>query len=277
MIRYGLDLIANTAEWVGPKGKLGHFTKSRMACRNCHLDSGLRPFGNSWLDTFQLYPQYRAREGGVQSLADRINACFSHPLQSKPLPIDGKEMKAMLMYYRWIGRGRQVLWKDPDNRLVQIKFLDRASDPKAGENIFRARCAQCHGEHGEGKLRPDGVAFVFPPLWGKESYMQGASMSRVSVLARFVRGNMPLGATAESPLLSEEEAWDVAAYVDSQARPAWSSKPPYTILDEKPFDYPIGPYADTFPVSQHLYGPFQPIIDYWKARDKPVVAQPTGI
>jgi thiosulfate dehydrogenase len=277
LIRYGLDLVANTADWIGPRGKLKHLSKSRMACRNCHLDSGMRPFGNSWLDTFQLYPQYRAREGGVQSLADRINTCLEHPLQGKPLPVDGREMKAMLMYFRWIGRGRTVLWNDPDNRLAGIRFLDRPANPKAGEKIFSDRCSQCHGPDGQGKLRPDGAAFIFPPLWGKESFMQGASMSRISVLARFVKTNMPLGATADQPFISEEEAWDVAAFVDSQNRPGWSSKPPYVVVDEKPFDYPIGPYGDAFPVSQHLFGPFTPIIDFWKSRSKPEVAAPTGI
>jgi thiosulfate dehydrogenase len=31
---------------------------------------------------------------------------------------------------------------------------------------------------------------------------------------------MPLGATYESPLLTDEESWDLAAYVNSLARPS---------------------------------------------------------
>jgi thiosulfate dehydrogenase len=277
LIRYGQDLIANTADWIGPKGRLKHLTKSRMACRNCHLDSGQRPLGNSWLDTYQLYPEYRAREGRLQTLAERINLCFEHPLQSKPLPLESKEMRALLSYYRWIGKNRPVLWADPDNRLPQLRYLDRAASPELGKKLFMARCSKCHGEEGQGKLRADGAAFVFPPLWGDESYMKGASLSRVSTLARFIRANMPLGATGENPLVSEEEAWDLAAFVNSRERPDWSSKVPFPRLEEKPFDYPVGPYADDFPESQHLYGPFQPILDWLKAKKKPVVVDSTGI
>jgi thiosulfate dehydrogenase len=280
LIRYGMELLSNTAEWIGPKGKLKPYAskaKSRMACRNCHLDVGQRPFGNSWLDTQGLYPQYRSREGEVQTLAERVNACLQHPLQGPPLEENGKEMKAILSYYKWIARGRADLETDPDTRLVKLPFLSRASDPKKGGEIFKVRCAHCHGEHGEGKPRADGIAFIFPPLWGKESYMVGSSMSRVSLLARFIKGNMPLGATADRPLLADEDAWDVAAFVNSQPHPKWAGKALFPSLSEKPFDFPTGPFADPYSLEQHLYGPYPPIIDYWKARNQTSATDSMGI
>jgi thiosulfate dehydrogenase len=280
LVRYGMELLANTAEWIGPRGKLKPFARkarSRMACRNCHLDVGQRPFGNSWLDTQGLYPQYRSREGEVQTLAERVNACIQHPLQGPALPENGREMKAILSYYKWIARGRPNLETDPDTRLFKLAYLSRAADPQKGAEIFKVRCAHCHGESGQGKLRADETAYVFPPLWGKESFMIGSSMSRTSLLARFIKANMPLGAIADRPLLSDEDAWDVAAFVNSQPHPPWAGKALFPSLSEKPFDFPAGPYADPFPLEQHRLGPFQPIIDYWKARNHSSATDSMGI
>ena len=213
-----------------------------------------------------MYPQYRAREGEVQTLAERVNACLEHPLQGTALPENGREMKAILLYYKWISRGRADLTSDPDTRLIKLDFLNRAADPKRGSEVFENRCARCHGEQGEGKLRNDEVEYVFLATLGKESYMMGSSMSRVSVLARFIRANMPLGATAERPLLPEEDAWDVAAFINSQPHPNWAGTSLFPSLSEKPFDFAMGPYGDPFPAEQHLYGPYLPIINLWKGR-----------
>jgi thiosulfate dehydrogenase len=268
IIKYGFELLANTAEWIGPNGKIKAYAGNRMACRNCHLDVGQRPGGNSWLDTHGLYPQYRAREGMVQTLAERVNVCIEHPLNGKPLPQDSPEMKAILLYLQWIGRGRPILKEDPDDRLVQITMLPRKTDMLKGKVVFENRCVGCHGADGQGKLKDSEIGYTFPPLWGKNSFVMGSSMSRVSVLARFIKGNMPLGARATSTILTDEEAWDVAGYINSHDRPKWRGLYPFPSKSEKPFDFPIGPYADPFPLEQHLFGPFQPIIDYWKERGK---------
>ncbi len=263
-IRYGYELLAHTPEYIGPLGKVKSYTQSRMACRNCHLDVGAHPQGNSWIDSHGLYPQYRAREGMVQTLADRVNACLQYPMQGKPLPLESEEMKSILLYFKWLSRGRVVLEKDLDQRMVQLSFLTRAANPKTGEEVYKNFCSSCHGDQGQGKLKEDKKSFLYPPLWGKESFVVGSSMSRLSLLARFIKGTMPLTSTKEKSTLTDEQAWDVAAYISSQSRPAWKGKSPFQSLAEKPFDYPIGPYEDPFNNEQHLYGPFQPILDYWK-------------
>lgn len=276
-INYGYELLANTARWIGPKGKAGSYARTRMSCANCHMDVGRLPFGNSWLDTHGLYPQYRGREGKVQTLAERVNACLTHPMQGKPLPEDGREMQAILLYYRWLAKGRPSLDNDPDTRLPPLAYLDRAADPAAGKKVYELRCAVCHGTDGQGRLAVDKDSFIYPPLWGRESYMQGSSMSRLSVLARFIKGNMPFQtATPDKPILSDAEAWDAAAFISSQPRPGWAGPQPFPDAAEKPFDYPIGPYSDKFPVEQHLRGPFGPILEYWKPRQA-FLSNETGI
>lgn len=263
-IRYGFELLSSTAKFLGTKGSVRSIVNTRMSCRNCHMDVGRKPFGNSWLDTHANYPQYRSREGFVLSLAERTNNCFTHPMNGKPLPINSREMNAILLYYKWLGIGRPILAKDTDNRLVTLPFMARAADPKKGEVVYKANCIQCHGVNGQGKLVADNKSYLYPPLWGKESYQLGSSFSRISILARFIKVNMPYGATVEKPILTDEEAWDVSAFINSQIRPKWVGKLPFPHLYEKSFDFPIGPYADSFPDSQHKYGPYQPIIDYWQ-------------
>ncbi|MDQ6757363.1 MAG: cytochrome C, partial [Bacteroidota bacterium] len=78
-------------------------------------------------------------------------------------------------------------------------------------------------------------------------------------LASFIKSNMPLGATYTDPLVSEDEAWDVAAYINSQPHPQKIFPFDFPVLNSKPVDYPFGPYADAFSAKQHKFGPFEPI------------------
>jgi thiosulfate dehydrogenase len=45
-IRYGRNLIAHTAQYLGPKGSVAAITNG-MNCQNCHLDAGTKPWGNN--------------------------------------------------------------------------------------------------------------------------------------------------------------------------------------------------------------------------------------
>ena len=71
-------------------------------------------------------------------------------------------------------------------------------------------------------------------------------------------------ASFKSPDLTDEEAWDVAAFVNSQPRPSKIFKEDWPDISKKPFDHPFGPFADGFTEAQHKYGPFKPIIEAQK-------------
>jgi thiosulfate dehydrogenase len=88
------------------------------------------------------------------------------------------------------------------------------------------------------------------------SYNVGAGLYRVSTLAGYVKANMPYGVTFENPFLTDEEAWDVAAYINSMPRPDKDLSMDWPDISKKPFDHPFGPYADSFSEIQHKYGPF---------------------
>ena len=278
MIRYGYSLITKTAEIMGPDSSFDpryKNVKSKISCRNCHIGAGSIEFGNSFLDTHQLYPQYRQREEKFQTLPERINACFTHPMQGKPLDLKSKEMLAIQVYIRWLGLMRPPLEVDPDLRLPKIEFLDRAASVEKGHKIFTSLCIQCHGVDGQGQLNPNKLSYKYPPLWGKESFVYGSSMSRISVLARFIKGNMPYMSQKKATV---EEAWDLAAYVLSHNRPAWNGKSePFKDLSQKAFDFPFGPYGDHFSAEQHKLGPYKPIIDYWVKKNNINYLGPSGI
>ena len=73
-------------------------------------------------------------------------------------------------------------------------------------------------------------------------------------------------ATHSEPKLSNEEAWDVAAFVNSQPRPHIDQSKDWPDLTKKLFDVSFGPYTDSFSEKQHKYGPFQEIIKAHKTK-----------
>lgn len=100
------------------------------------------------------------------------------------------------------------------------------------------------------------MEWKYPPLWGTSSYNTGAGLYRLSKFASFIKANMPFGATFENPLLTDEQAWDIAAYVNSRPRPHREFPKDWPDLSWKPKDYPFGPYADYYSEKEHKYGPF---------------------
>ena len=94
------------------------------------------------------------------------------------------------------------------------------------------------------------------PLWGPDSFNDGAGMHRVKTAAAFIHANMPLG-QANLPL---EDAYDVAAFINTKPRPHKANlERDYPDLRLKPVDSPYPPYADSVPQVRHQFGPFGPI------------------
>lgn len=266
MIRYGLALVRNTAYYIGPDGVAGNYLGNKMNCTNCHLDAGTRPHGFNFYSTYGNYPQYRSREDAVLTMEQRVNNCVERPHNGKPLPLDSKEMVAIVTYIKFLGTGMKIGEKAKISEAIEITFPNRAADPMKGKEIFMRECISCHMEDGLGKWWPDSSGYEYPPLWGSKGYQPGSSMFRIIKAARFIKANMPFDkASWESPVLTDEEAFDVAAYINSSEhiRPVSNGKD-YKDPGTKYVDYPFGPYNDPFPEDQHKFGPFQPIIDYRK-------------
>ncbi|WP_346317637.1 c-type cytochrome [Chitinophaga sp. YIM B06452] len=258
LIRYGRDLIANTAQYLGPGGAVGTVSNG-MNCQNCHLSAGTIPWGNNYGAAFSTYPKFRERSGTIESLEKKINDCLERSLNGEPIDSNSREMQAMVAYMRWLGKGLRKGTRPPGSGIKELPFLDRAADTVKGALVYTKKCMQCHGLNGEGKKKTDTAGYHYPPLWGDGSFNTGAGIYRLTKMAGYIRHNMPQGTNYSNPQLTDAEAWDVAAFIITQPRPEKKFPGDWPVIYTKPIDHPFGPFADTFPALQHKYGPFAPI------------------
>jgi thiosulfate dehydrogenase len=170
------------------------------------------------------------------------------------------EMQAMVAYLKWISKDVAAGLKPKGAGTEILPYLARAADTQKGKMVYLNTCQRCHGVNGEGLITADSSAFTYPPLWGENSFNVSAGMYQLSRLAGFIKNNMPFGVTWQNPQLTNEQAWDVAAYISSQGRPEKRFAYDWLNVAKKPVDYPFGPYADSFSKEQHKYGPFLPIV-----------------
>lgn len=268
LIAYGRDLIAHTQDYFGPDGLVRPNSINGLNCQSCHLDAGSKPYGNNYFAVESTYPQMRARSGTLETIPKRVNDCFQRSLNGQAIDTSSQEMQAIRAYIRWLGSGVPKSEKPKGTGLVEVPFLDRAADPAHGQKIYAEKCASCHGPSGQGLPMP-GSERHYPALWGDKSYNEAAGLFRMSRFAGYVKANMPFGASYQNPQLSDEEAWDVAAFVNSQPRPRHPFlSTDWPKIEKKPYDHPFGPYADPFPETQHKYGPYEPIVAFYKPASK---------
>ncbi|MBL0305865.1 MAG: c-type cytochrome [Chitinophagaceae bacterium] len=260
MVIYGEDIIANTSRYFGPHGSVAPITNG-MNCQNCHLIAGKKSWGNNYSVVFSSYPKFRDRSGATETIYKRVSDCFERSLNGTAPDSTSREYKAIYSYIKWLGKDVKKGEKPVGSGIEKILYMDRAADPIKGKGIYTAQCQSCHGANGEGQLSLNGISYEYPPLWGPHSYNDGAGLYRLSNFAGYVKSNMPFNQTTHSnPKLSNEEAWDVAAYVNSQPRPKKDLSKDWPDISKKPFDHPFGPYTDGFNETQHKYGPYKPII-----------------
>ncbi len=265
LVAYGHQLISETSQLLGKEALKGRaLVGNGLTCKNCHIASGTQPFAAPYVGVVNRFPTFRGREGREASLEDRINGCMERSMNGKALADDSKEMKAMLAYMQWLGEGVPPETAGKFQGFVALEVPGRKVDMVKGKQLYTEKCQLCHGNEGKGQQAPGGKTYLYPPLWGPNSYNHGAGMNRVITAARFIKGNMPFGATYETAQLTDEEAYDVAGYINSHTRPVKPGvEKDYPDLTKKPIDSPYGPYADPFPQEQHQFGPFQPIKAYY--------------
>ncbi len=264
-VRRGRDLITATYAHIGPEvsDPAKRFAGNNLACSNCHLEAGTKKFGLPIFGLFGLFPRYSSRLGADITIEDRVNSCMMRSMNGRELPTDSAEMQAIVAYIKFLSSGvapGQVLSGLGAGAMPELK---RAADPVRGKAIYANSCLACHNTDGSGirrSLPTTDLGYMVPPLWGPDSFNDGAGMARLITAANFLHFNMPHGADYLNPQLSVEQAWDVAAFVISQPRPEKAGlDKDFPDLLKKPVDTPYGPYADGFSERQHKYGPFAPI------------------
>jgi thiosulfate dehydrogenase len=163
-------------------------------------------------------------------------ASSSEPrVRSEMLPTPtSKEVLAIAAYITWLARGSAVgknpTWRGQNtiaaSALIPVAKLDR----QRGEEIFKERCTSCHGLDGQGVAIGDKKP---GPLWGPDSWNDGAGAARVYTLAGIIRYSMPY---LNPGGLTDEEAQLVAAFINTQPRPAFPFKPTDYLTEKLPPD-----------------------------------------
>ncbi len=223
-IRRGFRLFTNTPV------EAPRLVPGRMACANCHMNAGQREKSLPLVGVAGMFPEYNRRAGRLFSLGDRITDCFLrsenatggtlHP-DELPTPTSS-EVLAISAYLTWLARGAEVgknpTWRGQNTiasaNLVPVEKLDA----RKGEAIYADRCVNCHGADGQGVEIGDKKA---GPLWGPDSWNDGAGAARVYTLAGMIRYSMPY---LDPGNVTDEDAQHVAAFIDSKPRPAFPSK-----------------------------------------------------
>jgi thiosulfate dehydrogenase len=215
------------------------------------------------------YPRLSPRSNSRETIQDRINGCMMRSMNGRALPDGSPEMIALVSYLRFLSDQDAAMGasRRKASESAAFKTPNRAADLKAGERVFEKRCAACHQNDGLGlpASADPKEGYVFPPLWGPDSFNDGAGMHRVLTAAKFIKARMPLGRAD----LSDDEAFDVAAFINSKPRPQMAGlEADYPDKTTKPVDAGFPPFADAFPLEQHRFGPFAPIEAHYKSLKK---------
>ena len=267
-VRYGRDLILHTSALIGPDARdpAMRYGGNGLECQNCHLDGGTVRFGLPLVGIWSLYPAFSARTNTTATMADRINNCMQRSMNGRPLPSDSREVAAIEAYFRFLSSDQLDKVAPIGRGAPKLPLPERAADPANGAKVYREVCAACHGAEGAGvrysalDAAKNQQRYLFPPLWGPDSYNDGAGMSHNIGAAWFVHANMPRGVDFTRPLLSEANAYDVVAFVNGQPRPHYAGLAhDYPDPWIKPADVATPPYLGPFPAQQHELGPWQPI------------------
>ncbi len=232
-IRRGLYLLRFTPE------SLPAYATSSLRCTSCHQQDGLKASAAPLTGSHARFPKYLTRTGAVIGLADRVNYCFTRSLAGNAIPANSREMQDILAYIAFISKDVPVGTKIAGTEgLISMKDTLQG-DIARGETVFKRECVVCHQADGQGNA-------AFPAIWGPKSYSIGASMAREERAASFIWHNMP---QTKPGSLTPQEAFDVAAFVNSHPRPDSPGKE---------LDWPMGGAPKDVPYATAGHEPHRP-------------------
>jgi thiosulfate dehydrogenase len=213
LVAYGERLVTLTFDEIGPD-TASPYAGNNLACANCHLEAGTRSSAVPLAGVAPTYPKFSARSGRVITLNERIDECMTRSMNGRPLPETSREKAAFIAYIRSLA--------GPPTSQPPEPAAQMPADIERGGGVFQRVCATCHQPHGLGKRA--GRGYEFPPLWGPDSFNDGAGMDRFERAVGFILRNMPTGVDPARPTLTLQEAWDVAAFLQSRPRPHYRER-----------------------------------------------------
>ncbi|WP_028580778.1 c-type cytochrome [Desulfogranum japonicum] len=193
----------------------GEYVGNELSCRNCHFDAGRRRDTISLVGVAAVYPRYRSRREYSADLTLRTQGCFERSMNGTAPPANSQVMQSLKAYYFWISKNIPIYSDIPWLGLRGPVLNDYTPDPAKGRQVFQAVCSRCHGQDGTGTP-------IAPPLWGNGSFNDGAGMNTIKHFSDFSYRFMP----KNGPMLSKEQAMDVAGYAQAQTRPHFVASHP---------------------------------------------------
>ncbi len=207
-VRYGKSLFQNTQQL------RDKYVGNNLNCVNCHLDRGRKANSAPLWAAYPMYPAYRKKNDHVNTIEERIQGCFKYSMNGTAPPAGSKILTALVTYHYWLATGAPVGKPLLGRGYPKLtKPLKKPSFTR-GKKIFKSKCAICHGDQGQGTKNKN--RYAFPALWGTGSFNWGAGMHRINTAADFIKANMPLG---KPNSLTDQQAWDVAAFMNGHDRP----------------------------------------------------------
>ena len=208
MVRLGREIFLHTRK-AAPA-----YVGNGLNCVNCHLDAGRLADSAPLWGAYGMYPQYRKKNHHVNSYGERLQGCFTYSMNGKAPPLDDPVILALETYSYWMAQGAPLGTKLEGAGYPSVPRPAKAPDYARGQSVFGRDCALCHGAQGQGQKVAG--TYVFPPLWGPDSFNWGAGMHELDKAAAFIKANMPL---SRGGMLSDQDAWDVAMFMDAHERP----------------------------------------------------------
>ena len=199
LVRRGRDLITATYAHIGPQvaDPAKRFAGNNLACSDCHLEAGTKKFGLPVFGLYGDFPHYSARAGAEISVEDRVNSCMTRSMNGRACRRMHPKCRLSSPTSNFCRPACRQEQRIPGLGAGKIPELDRAADPARGRTIYVAKCQGCHNTDGQGILRSlptTDLGYIVPPLWGADSFNDGAGMDRLITAANFVHSNMPQGA-----------------------------------------------------------------------------------
>ncbi len=246
-VKNGYSLFMNSGQL-----KSSGVVNNGMSCTNCHLSAGRLAHAAPMWAAEPAYPAYRKKNKKINTFEDRIQGCFLYSMNAKnaqPPSVSSKEIMDIAAYSQWLTGNVPKNKAIPGRGFVKIDKPEHSPEYQRGQIVYNQQCALCHNADGSGRQVSE--RYVFPPLWGKDSFNWGAGMHRVNTAASFIKANMPLGLGYS---LSDQEAWDVAFFINSHERPQDPRFKGELKQTQKEFHQHNGQYGKASPADKHVLG-----------------------
>lgn len=192
-----------------------------LSCSNCHTNRGRQANSAPMWAAWVKYPAYRGKNKTVNNIAMRLQGCFRYSENAQASasghfpPANSRVLIDLESYMFWMAHNAPTGVNMKGRGYKKLPQPPHPFSRTAGGKIYSADCAVCHGANGQGVEKGNGSG-RFPALWGPKSFNWGAGMHSVTHAAEFIEANMPFG---NPGILTIQQAWDVAAYMDSHPRP----------------------------------------------------------